>query len=240
MIRKLISGTLAALLIAAGLFLPDLIALLSDSVIENEPVYVIYCPEEAFSYIGTAEDKLRALTSYENVSVDYEKTHETEWETVASLPEDVLNLIPDTGEGETKTRTFTLSHKSVPVSFVYTETEKRASGAVVRIIRDAETGKTLIISVTGAHAAIQAWENTRKYSAEGFSDVTGIDAYALLTEYARLNGFSEISDLTGGNSYGGSVSTVKADVKGQPYSLSLTFSESAGTVFYRLIALDGE
>ncbi len=240
MIRKLFSGALILLLITFGLFLPDLIARVSDWRIENDPVYVVFCPDEEFSYIGTLEDRLRALTNYENMSVDYKKTGETPWENTASLPSGAINLIPDLGEGQIRTRAFTLSHRSVPVQFVYSETEMSAKNGSVRVITDAETGSILRISVTGAQKAIQSWNIVKKYDAEGFLGVSGLDAYALLREYARLSGFSEISDLTNGNSFGGSVLTVKADVKGYPYSLCLTFSEDAGTLFYRLIQIEGK
>ncbi|MBR3929529.1 MAG: hypothetical protein IKJ65_11065 [Clostridia bacterium] len=238
MIKKLLSYALIACLLAGGLFLPDLIAYVSDRRIETDPVYVVFCPEAEFSYIGTLEDKIRALTNYENMSMDYRKTHETEWNTVADLPEGACVLFPDPGAGEIRERSFTLTHKSVSVHFAFLETELHAKDGSVRIVTDPETDKILSISVINAQKAIQRWENTKKYDAEGFLSVTGIDSYALLREYARLNGFSEISDLTNGNSYGGSVSTVKADVKGHPYSLSLTFSKDAGTIFYRLIQVE--
>lgn len=238
MFKKILSGALVICLFTAGFFLPDLIARLSDWRIENDPVYVVFCPEEEFTYIGTLEDRLRALTGYENMSVDYKTTHKTEWNPDEALPEGIRTLIPDLGQGEIRARSFTLSHKTVPVSFQYKETELHAPGGSARIVTDPETGKILRLSVTGAQNAIQEWENTRKNDIEGFRDVTGIDSYALLREYARINGFSEISDLTDGNSYGGSVSTIKADIKEHPYSLSLTFSKDAGTIFYRLIQVE--
>ena len=238
--KKLVSFALIACLFLAGFFLPDAIAFLSDWRIRTDPVYVIFCPEEEFSYIGTLEDRLRALTSYENMSVDYKKIRETEWATRKDLPEGINQLIPEIGQGEIRMRSFTLSHYAVPVQFEYTETELRAPEGSVRILADPETGKILRISVTNAQEAIKNWQHTQKYSAEGFENATGIDAYALLREYAYLNGFSEISDLTDGNSYGGSVLTVKADVREHPYSLCLTFSENAGTVFYRLIQIEGK
>lgn len=240
MIKKLISGIFFTLLITAGLFLPDIITKISDLRIETDPVYVVFCPEEKFSYIGTLEDKLRALTHYENMSVDYKMTSITDWETIEALPEGVRALFPDLGTGEIRERAFTLSHKSVSVNFTYTETELYAKDGSVRIVSDPETGKILLVSVTNAKEALQNWENARKYDAEGFLNITGIDAYDLLNTYAILNGFTEITDLTNGNSYGGSVSTVKADVKGHPFSLSVTFSEEAGTIYYRLIAIEGK
>ncbi len=240
MIKKLISFALIVLPIALGLFLPDLLAGLSDRRIETDPVYVVFCPEEVFSYIGTLEDRLRALTNYENMSVDYKMTKETDWNTNVLLSEQIRPLFPDLGNGEIRTRTFTLSHKSVAVNFTYTETELHAENGSVRIITDPETEKILRLTVTNAQKAIQNWESTEKYDSEGFSSVTGVDAYALLRAFAHLNGFTEISDLTDGNSYGGSVSTVKADIKGHPYSLSFTFSETAGTIFYRLIQVEGD
>lgn len=238
MVKKILSGVLIACLFTAGFFLPDLIAHLSDWRIENDPVYTVFCPEEEFTYIGTLEDRLRALTGYENLSVDYRITHETEWNPDARFPESVRTLIPDLGQGEVRARSFTLSHKTVPVSFQYAETELHAQGGSVRIVTDPETGKILRLSATGAQNAIREWESTQRYDIEGFRNVTGIDSYALLREYANINGFSEISDLTDGNSYGGSVSTVKADIKEHPYSLSLTFSKDAGTIFYRLIQVE--
>jgi len=238
MVKKILSGVLIACLFTAGFFLPDLIARLSDWRIENDPVYTVFCPEEEFTYVGTLEDRLRALTGYENMSVDYKITHKTEWNPDASFPENLRTLIPDLGQGEIRTRIFTLSHKTVPVNFQYMEAELHAPSGSARIVTDPETGKILRLSVTGAQKAIQEWESTRKYDAEGFGDVTGIDSYALLREYAHINGFSEISDLTDGNSYGGSVSTIKADIKEHPYSLSLTFSKDAGTIFYRLIQVE--
>lgn len=240
MIKKLVLFALIACLFFAGLFLPDAISLLSDWRIKTDPVYVVFCPVEEFSYIGTFEDRLRALTNYENMSVDYKMTDETDWDTTKNLSKGVQALFPDLGNGEIRERAFTLSHKSVPVNFTYTETELHAKGGSVRIVSDPETGKILLVSVIGAKEAIQNWESTRSYDAEGFLSVTGIDAYALLDTYALLNGFTEITDLTNGNSYGGSVSTVKADVKGHPFSLSVTFSKQAGTVYYRLIAIEGE
>ena len=240
MIKKLISGAFFALLLAAGLFLPDIIAKISDLRIETDPVYTAFCPAEEFSYIGTPEDKLRALTHYENMSVDYKMTPKTDWQTVKTLPEGVQALFPDLGSGEIRERTFTLTHKSVAVHFTYTETELHALGGSARIVSDPEAGRILLVSVTGAKEALQNWENVRNYDAEGFLSVPGIDAYALLNTFAALNGFTEITDLTDGNSYGGSVSTVKADVKGRPFSLCVTFSEQAGTIYYRLIALEGE
>ncbi|MBQ3168983.1 MAG: hypothetical protein IJB99_04400 [Clostridia bacterium] len=239
MTKKILSGALTFLLIAFGLFLPDLIARVSDWRIENDPVYVVFCPNEEFSYIGTLEDRLRALTNYENMSVDYALTEKTGWKK-SVLPEKTKVLFPDLGEGEGRARSFTLTHKAVPVKFTYSETEYHAKEGSVRIVEDPETDKILLLSVINAQNAIKGWKNTNKYDSEGFFDVTGIDAYALLREFAHLNGFSEITDLTNGNSYGGSVSTVKADVKGQPYSLSLTFSENAGTIFYRLIQVEGK
>lgn len=238
MIKKLISGAFFALLLAAGLFLPDIVAKISDLRIETDPVYTAFCPAEEFSYIGTPEDKLRALTHYENMSVDYKMTPKTDWQTVKTLPEGVQALFPDIGSGEIRERTFTLTHKSVSVNFTYTETELHANGGSVRILSDPESDKILLLSITNAQNAIKNWENTKKYDSEGFLSVTGIDAYALLRMFANINGFAEISDLTDGNSYGGSVSTVKADVKAHPYSLSLTFSEDAGTIFYRLIQVE--
>ncbi|MBQ2433771.1 MAG: hypothetical protein II266_05025 [Clostridia bacterium] len=238
MIKKLISGAFFALLLAAGLFLPNIIAKISDLRIETDPVYTAFCPAEEFSYIGTPEDKLRALTHYENMSVDYKITPKTDWQTVKTLPEGVQALFPDLGSGEIRERTFTLTHKSVSVNFTYTETELHANGGSVRILSDPESDKILLLSITNAQNAIKNWENTKKYDSEGFLSVTGIDAYALLRMFANINGFAEISDLTDGNSYGGSVSTVKADVKAHPYSLSLTFSEDAGTIFYRLIQVE--
>ena len=238
MIKKLISLMLIVILLAFGLFLPDLIAKISDLRIETDPVYTVFCPAEEFSYIGTLEDKLRALTDYENMSVDYTKIYETEWNEYILLSEQVKPLFPSLAGGKARTRSFTLSHKSVSVRFTYTETELHAENGSVRIITDPETEKILRLSVTNAREAIRNWEKTRKYDSEGFLSVTGIDAYALLRMFANINGFAEISDLTDGNSYGGSVSTVKADVKGHPYSLSLTFSEDAGTIFYRLIQVE--
>lgn len=238
MIKKILSGALVICLFTAGFFLPDLIACISDWRIETDPVYVAFRPEEEFTYIGTLEDRIRTLTGYENLSVDYKMTNETDWHKDAALPEGVNALFPDIGAGEIRARTFTLTHKAVAVSFTYAETELHAEDGSVRIVTDPETGKILRLSVTGAQKAIRNWENTRKYDIEGFWSVTGIDAYALLRKYARLNQFTEISDLTDGNSYGGSVSTVKADVKEHPYSLSLTFSEDAGTIYYRLMQVE--
>ena len=240
MIKKCISFALIASLFIAGFFLPDAIARLSDWRIKTDPVYVVFCPEAEFSYIGTLEDRVYALTGYENMSVDYEMKTPTQWETITSLPDGVNRLFPDIGEGEIQSRLFTLSHKSVPVSFRYKETEIRAPGGSVRMIQDEETGKFLRVSVINAQKAIQAWDQIQKYSAEGFDSVTGINAYALLKEFARLSGFSEITDLTDGNSYGGSISTTKADIKEFPYSLSLTFSQNAGTILYRLIQVEGK
>ncbi|MBQ6715984.1 MAG: hypothetical protein IJN21_05625 [Clostridia bacterium] len=240
MIRKCISFALIACLFIACFFLPDAIARLSDWRIKTDPVYTIFCPEKEFSYIGTLEDRLRALTGYENMSVDYKMTLKTEWQTIKSLPEGISALIPDLGQGEIRERSITLGHKTVPVNFQYTETELHTPNGSARIVTDPETDKILRISLTNAREAIRSWENTRNYDVEGFFSVTGVDAYALLREYARLNGFSEITDLTDGNSYGGSILTVKADVREHPYSLSLTFSENAGTVYYRLIQVEGK
>ena len=240
MTKKLLSFALIACLFIAGFFLPDAIAFISDWRIRTDPVYVVFCPEEEFSYVGTLEDRLRALTHYENMSVDYKKMRETEWKTVSSLPEGINRLIPDLGQGEIRTRSFTLSHKTVPVSFQYAETELHTPSGSLRLVQDEETGKILRVSVTGAQESIKIWAQKQTYSAEGFQNVTGVDAYALLREYALINGFSEISDLTDGNSYGGSVLTVKADVREHPYSICLTFSEHAGTILYRLIQVEGK
>ena len=155
MIKKLISGAFFALLLAAGLFLPDIVAKISDLRIETDPVYTAFCPAEEFSYIGTPEDKLRALTHYENMSVDYKMTPKTDWQTVKTLPEGVQALFPDIGSGEIRERTFTLTHKSVSVNFTYTETELHANGGSVRILSDPESDKILLLSITNAQNAIK-------------------------------------------------------------------------------------
>lgn len=240
MIRKLLSAALILLLIALGLFLPDAVSRLSDWRIETDPVYVVFCPEEEFAYIGTFEDRIRALTDYENMSLDYEMTNETEWDMHILLSEKVKALFPEMGAGEARARTFTLSHKAIPVSFLYSETEYHTKDGSVRIVTDPESDRILLLSVTNAQNAIKNWENTKNYDTEGFFNVTGIDAYALLREFAHLNNFTEISDLTDGNSYGGSVSTVKADVKGAPFGLSVTFSSGAGTIYYKIMPADGK
>ena len=240
MIRKLVSFALIACLFLCGFFLPDAIGRLSDWRIETDPVFTVFCPEEEFSYIGTLEDRLYALTGYENLSVDFEMKLSSDWKPDESLPIDVNSLFPDLGNEESSTRNFILSHKTVPVSFRYQETEIHAPGGSVRMVWDEETGKILRLSVTGAQESLRNWSQSQTYSAEGFQNVTGVDAYALLRQYAYLNGFSEITDLTDGNSYGGSALTVKADVREHPYSVCLTFSEPAGMIYYRLIQTGGK
>lgn len=240
MTKRLLSLVLSAVVIAGGLFLPDVISYVSDLRIETDPVYVVFCPEEEFVYISTFEDRLRAVTSYENLSVDYEEAYESEWERGTGLPAGVDALYPDLGSGETRARMIVLKHKTVSAEFRFLETEFHADGGSVRIVQDVETGKILRLSVTNAQKALENWENTSEYSAEGFFHVTGVDAYALLKQYAYLLGYAEITDLTDGNSYGGSVSTVKADVKGAPYSLSVTFSSGAGTIYYKIMQANGK
>ena len=240
MTKKLFSIALILLILVAGLFLPDAVSYLADWRIETDPVYTVFSPEAEFSYIGTFEDRLRALTSYENMSFDYELADETEWETGISLPAGADQLFPGLGEGETRFRTITLRHKTVSAAFLFNETELHTDAGSVRIVQDAETGKILRLSVINAQNAMKNWENTTEYSVEGFSQVTGVDAYALLRTYARLLGYSDITDLTDGNSYGGSVSTVKADIKGAPFGLSVTFSSDAGMIYYRIMQADGK
>lgn len=237
--KKMISVALILVILSAGLFLPDAVCYLSDWRIETDPVYVKFSPETEFSYIGTFEDRLRALTSYENMSVDYEMAYETEWETDAYLPNGAETLCPDLGQGKTRSRRITLRHKAVPAAFLFSETELHTDSGSIRIIQDDETGKILRLSVTNAQKAMKNWKNTNEYSAEGFSHVTGVDAYALLRQYAYLLGYTDITDLTDGNSYGGSVSTVKADIKGAPFGLSVTFSSGAGLIHYRITQADG-
>lgn len=239
MIKKAIFPAALALIMLFGLFFPDAVLRFFDEKNEK-PVYTISCPADDYVYRGTFENRIGAFSAYENASVSVYRIEETEIESVSELPWTLSELIPELGAGEWQENEFYLSPVHMNARFAYRQYSGAFEGGTIRIVADAETGKPILISLTNAKNALSGWDKTERRNVESFSEAVGLDVYEVTQAYARLLGYHELNDLTNGNSYGGSVTTVKTDVKGEKMQLSVTFSEPAGILNYRLISKTGE
>jgi len=228
----------AALLLALalGAFLPDALYLAIDKEYSRQEVF----PDQttAYEYIGTLENRVSAFQAYENLSPNVRLTEKTEAQAAPSLPAGLDRLFPDIGSGKTETSRFVLAPSGMNAHFAFDEYIFSASGGTVRAVIDSGTGKPVLAALTNAKEALMQWEKAEETQLEGFFSARFPDAYALAGEYARALGNWEISDLTGGASYGGSATAVQAGIRAQPFFVSIVYSAPAGVLTYRLSAAD--
>jgi len=114
---------------------------------------------------------------------------------------------------------FALAPNGMNARFAFEEYILTSGGVSIRMVADAETGRPVLITMTGGRDILFGEEMNR---------------YALARAYVNVLGYGDISDLTGGNSYGTSVITEKFDVRGVPFGISVTVSPAAGILSYRL------